>query len=74
VALVPDTTVTQPDQVIPDVTEQVAPGWGARAPSSGLSGRDQSWGVVHHTWPAAGEQATAGATVTMFAEPPPLKR
>jgi cell division protein FtsI (penicillin-binding protein 3) len=28
-------------------------------------------GVTHHTWPAAGDSAAAGATVTIFAEPRP---
>jgi cell division protein FtsI (penicillin-binding protein 3) len=29
----------------------------------------KGWGVAHHTWPAAGDSAAAGATVTLFAAP-----
>jgi cell division protein FtsI (penicillin-binding protein 3) len=28
----------------------------------------KGWGVIHHTWPAAGERAPAGSTVTLFAQ------
>src|SRR5438445_9507629 len=31
----------------------------------------KGWGVAHHTWPAAGDSAAAGATVTLFAAPRP---
>ncbi|MGH7531629.1 MAG: penicillin-binding transpeptidase domain-containing protein [Gemmatimonadales bacterium] len=31
----------------------------------------KGWGVVHHTWPAGGDEAAAGSTVTIFAEPRP---
>ena len=70
----PDTVAAQPDQTIPDVT-----GKPLREATRALHRRGfhvviKGWGVVHHTWPAAGEHAAAGATVTMFAEPPPLRR
>ena len=31
----------------------------------------KGWGVAHHTWPAVGDSAAAGATVTLFAAPRP---
>jgi len=31
----------------------------------------RGWGVVHHSWPAAGASAAAGSVVTLFAEPQP---
>jgi cell division protein FtsI (penicillin-binding protein 3) len=31
----------------------------------------KGWGVAHYTWPAAGDSAAAGATVTLFAAPQP---
>src|SRR3989454_685073 len=31
----------------------------------------KGWGVAHHTWPAAGDSAAVGATVTLFAAPRP---
>ena len=30
----------------------------------------KGWGVAHHTWPAAGDSATAGSVVTLFAAAP----
>ncbi|HEV2670677.1 MAG TPA: penicillin-binding transpeptidase domain-containing protein [Gemmatimonadales bacterium] len=70
----PDTAAAQPDETIPDVT-----GKPLREAAHALHRRGfhvviKGWGVVHHTWPAAGEHAAAGATVTMFAEPPPRRR
>jgi len=29
----------------------------------------KGWGTAEHTWPAAGDSAATGATVTLFAEP-----
>ena len=70
----PDTAAAQPDQAIPDVT-----GKPLREATRALHRRGfhvviKGWGVVHHTWPAAGAHAASGATVTVFAEPPPLRR
>ena len=31
----------------------------------------KGWGVIDHTWPAAGEHAAAGATITVFAQAEP---
>ncbi len=71
---VPDTVAAQPDQVIPDVS-----GKSLRDAAHALHRRGfrvviKGWGVIHHTWPAAGEHAAAGTTVTMFAESPPVRR
>ena len=71
---IPDSTMTLPDQVIPDVTGKSLREAARALHRRGLRVVIKGWGVVHHTWPAAGDQATAGATVTIFAEPPPLKR
>jgi len=71
---IPDSTLTLPDQVIPDVTGKSLREAARALHRRGLRVVIKGSGVVHHTWPAAGEQATAGATVTIFAEPPPLKR
>lgn len=70
----PDSAPAQPDQPVPDVT-----GKSLREATRELHRRGfrvviKGWGVIHHTWPAAGDSATAGATVTLFAEPPPLSR
>ena len=71
---VPDTVAAQPDRIVPNVT-----GRPLREAARTLHGRGfhvvvKGWGVVHHTWPAAGEHAAVGTTVTVFAEPPPRSR
>ncbi len=68
---VPDSAQPRVERAVPDVT-----GKSLRQAARALHQRGfhvvlKGWGVVHHTWPAAGERAPAGATVTMFAEPPP---
>ncbi len=70
----PDTVAAQPDRIVPNVT-----GRPLREAARTLHGRGfhvvvKGWGVVHHTWPAAGEHAATGSTVTVFAEPPPVSR
>jgi hypothetical protein len=54
---------------VPDVT-----GPGMREAVRGLHRRGfrvrlRGWGAAEHTWPAAGDSAAAGATVTLFASP-----
>jgi cell division protein FtsI (penicillin-binding protein 3) len=66
-----DTAVMQPDQRIPDVTGKSLREAARALHRRGLRVVIKGWGVVHHTWPAAGEEAPVGATVTIFAEPPP---
>src|SRR5204862_4138186 len=60
-----------PDRIVPNVT-----GRPLREAARALHGRGfkvvvKGWGVVHHTWPAAGSGAAAGTTVTVFGELPP---
>ncbi len=71
---VPDTVAAQPNRIVPNVT-----GRPLREAARTLHGRGfhvvvKGWGVVHHTWPAAGEHTAVGTTVTVFAEPPPRSR
>ena len=69
---VPDSaSVAPPDRIVPNVT-----GRPLREAARALHGRGfkvvvKGWGVVHHTWPAAGSGAAAGTTVTVFGELPP---
>lgn len=68
----PDSARAQPaERPVPDVT-----GRDLREATHALHRRGfqvviKGWGVVHHTWPAAGERAALGTTVTVFAEPRP---
>ncbi len=60
-----------PDRIVPNVT-----GRPLREAARALHGRGfkvvvKGWGVVHHTWPAAGSGAAVGTTVTVFGELPP---
>ena len=68
---VADTSVTQPDRVIPNVTGQPLREAARALHARGFDVVVKGWGVIHHTWPAAGEHVPAGTTVTMFAEPRP---
>jgi cell division protein FtsI (penicillin-binding protein 3) len=66
---VADTAQALTERAVPDIT-----GTPLRAAARTLHRRGfkvvvKGWGVVHHTWPAAGEQAVSGSTVTVFAEP-----
>ena len=59
-----------PDQLVPNVA-----GRALRDAVRILHGRGfqvvvKGWGAVDHTWPAAGERAPVGSTVTMFAAAP----
>jgi len=73
---IPDSARDQPERTVPNVT-----GRPLREAASALHARGfhvvvKGWGVIHHTWPAAGERAAVGTTVTMFgALPhPPVSR
>ena len=62
---------TAPRRAVPDVT-----GLGMREAVRGLHRRGfrvrlRGWGAAEHTWPAAGDSAAAGSTVTLFASPRP---
>ena len=71
---VPDTATAQPDRVVPNVTGRPLREAARTLHRRGFHVVVKGWGVIHHTWPAAGERATVGTTVTVFAEPPPVKR
>ena len=70
----PDTATAQPDRVVPNVTGRPLREAVRTLHRRGFRVVVKGWGVIHHTWPAAGEHATAGTTVTVFAEPPPVSR
>src|SRR6266481_3790549 len=64
----------EPDRVVPNVTGRPLREAARTLHRRGFHVVVKGWGVIHHTWPAAGEHATAGTTVTVFAEPPPVSR
>ena len=70
----PDSVPAQPERLVPNVTGRPLREAARTMHARGFRVVVKGWGVIHHTWPAAGERAEAGATVTMFAEPPPLSR
>src|SRR5213083_2468417 len=65
----PDSVGERRRQTVPDVT-----GLRLREAVRALHRRGfrvalKGWGTAEHTWPAAGDSAATGATVTLFAEP-----
>jgi len=65
----PDSVGARRRQTVPDVT-----GLRLREAVRALHRRGfrvalKGWGTAEHTWPAAGDSAATGATVTLFAEP-----
>jgi hypothetical protein len=65
----PDSAGIGPRRAVPDVA-----GFGMREAVRTLHRRGfrvalRGWGVAEHTWPAAGDSATAGSMVTLFADP-----
>jgi len=71
---VPDSAAAQPDRMVPNVTGRPLREAARALHARGFHVVVKGWGIIHHTWPAAGEHAAAGSTVTMFAEPPPPSR
>src|SRR2546428_8062612 len=68
---------TQPERIVPDVTGRSLRVAARTLHRSGVHVvvKGPGGGVIEHTWPAAGERAAVGSTVTMFAEPlPPSHR
>jgi membrane peptidoglycan carboxypeptidase len=66
----PDSAPAGLRRAVPDVT-----GLGMRGAVRALHRRGfrvtlRGWGAAHHTWPAAGDSAAAGSTVTLFAVAP----
>jgi cell division protein FtsI (penicillin-binding protein 3) len=70
---VPDSAQNQAERIVPNVTGRPLREAARTLHRRGFHVVVKGWGVIHHTWPAAGERASAGATVTMFAEPPPSR-
>jgi beta-lactam-binding protein with PASTA domain len=71
---VPDSALAQPDRTVPNVTGRPLREAARTMHRRGFQVVVKGWGVIHHTWPAAGESAAPGTTVTMFAEPRPRSR
>ncbi len=69
-----DSALTQPERTVPNVTGRPLREAARSMHARGFQVVVKGWGVIHHTWPAAGERAAAGTTVTMFAEPRPRSR
>ena len=67
----PDSAQAQPARNVPDVTGRSLRDAARMLHRRGFRVVVKGWGVVHHTWPAPGESAAAGSTVTLFAEPRP---
>jgi cell division protein FtsI (penicillin-binding protein 3) len=67
----PDSAQPQAERTVPDVTGRPLREAARALHRRGFHVVVKGWGVIHHTWPAAGERAPAGTTVTMFAEPRP---
>ncbi len=66
---VPDSERVQPKRAVPDVTGRQLREAALTLHRRGFRVVVKGWGVVHHSWPAAGATAAAGSTVTLFAEP-----
>src|SRR5262249_3907200 len=70
---VPDSITTPTDRLIPDVANRPLREGVRTLHRPGFRVVSKGWGVIHHPWPAAGERAAAGTTVTVFAQAePPL--
>jgi cell division protein FtsI (penicillin-binding protein 3) len=70
----PDSAAVGSRRAVPDVT-----GLGIRDAVRALHRRGfrvalRGWGAAEHTWPAAGDSASAGSVVTLFAQPLPPGR
>jgi hypothetical protein len=65
----PDTSQQQPERAVPSVAGMPLREAARALHRQGFRVVVKGWGVVDHSWPAAGEKAEAGSTVTVFAEP-----
>ena len=66
-----DSGQVQAARTVPDVTGRPLREAARTLHRRGFHVVVKGWGVIHHTWPAAGESAPTGSTVTIFAEPRP---
>ena len=64
----PDSAAAPPDRVIPNVSNRPLREAIRTLHQRGFHVVLKGWGIVHHTWPTAGEHVAAGTTVTVFAE------
>jgi cell division protein FtsI (penicillin-binding protein 3) len=64
-----DSDRVQPKRAVPDVTGRPLREAALTLHRRGFRVVVKGWGVVEHSWPAAGAAASAGSTVTLFAEP-----
>ena len=64
----PDTTHAQPARAVPNVAGLPLREAARLLHRQGFRVVVKGWGLVHHSWPAAGQQAEVGSTVTVFAE------
>jgi membrane peptidoglycan carboxypeptidase len=64
-----DSVGALPKRAVPDVTGRPLREAARMLHRRGFRVVVKGWGVVHHSWPAAGADAAAGSTVTVFAEP-----
>ena len=67
----PDSARALPARIVPDVTGRPLRQAALALHRRGFRVVVKGWGLTHHTWPAAGESAAAGSTVTVFAEARP---
>jgi beta-lactam-binding protein with PASTA domain len=67
----PDSTRAQAARAVPDVAGRSLREAARTLHRRGFRVVIKGWGIVHHSWPAAGANAAAGSTVTLFAEPRP---
>ncbi len=68
---VADSAPAPPDRVIPNVAKRPLREGVRTLHQRGFRVVIKGWGVIDHTWPAAGEHAAEGATVTVFAQAEP---
>ena len=66
-----DSAPAPPDRVIPNVAKRPLREGVRTLHQRGFRVVIKGWGVIDHTWPAAGEHAAAGATITVFAQAEP---
>ena len=64
-----DSAGALPKRAVPDVTGRPLREAARMLHRRGFRVVVKGWGLVHHSWPAAGAEAAAGSTVTLFAEP-----
>jgi cell division protein FtsI (penicillin-binding protein 3) len=65
----PDTTGGVERRAVPEVHGRSLRDAARRLHARGFRVSLRGWGVADHTWPAAGDSARVGATVTLFAGP-----